>query len=692
MMRKTMLLATAASCLCAVPAYADDSGAVFDLGEVTTTAPASGGTESGGATVTQDDMREFHRDTLDQAVQLVPGTSLSAVGARNETDIWIRGFDRWRLRLSQDGIPIYLPADNRIDFSQFTTGDIGEIQVTKGFTSVIDGPGAMGGSVNLVSRQVTKPFEADVRVGSSFDSDGAFNGFVSDAFAGSRQQNWYFQGAVSENYQNHYRLADGFQPGTFENGGNRDNSYHQDYKLNFKVGYVPDALDEYSLNVISQIGHKDNPLPDTLVPASGPNAPKDWTWPAWDKQSLYWLSNTALDEIGSYVKVRAYGDRFYNALSSFDNANFSSQSSPKSFDSRYNDYALGGNVEYSQMLLGGQDDVKTALHYRWDQHNAWEATNAQSGGPWYSQPWLRDEENTYSAAIENTYHPLRTWDVITGVSYDYRQMLQAEDWETYSSVPSSGPYGYILHYPVSDNHAVNPELAVVYHYSASGAAHASVSERTRFPTLFEMFSSRFGTVVGNAYLQPEKSDNVETGISQQFGDSKVGVNLFHSRIMSAIDQVPVTIAGYGTTTQNQNVGTEEHDGFELEGKTMLSRTLILGGNYSYLERQITNHVAVATDTPKHKLFAYLNWMPIAELSVVPSVELDSKRWMTSAANSYYYLRSGDCALANLKVSYQLNDSLSIDVGANNLFDENYVVEDGYNAEGRNFYTDLRMKF
>ncbi len=158
MMRKTMLLATAASCLCAVPAYADDSGAVFDLGEVTTTAPASGGTEIGGATVTQDDMREFHRDTLDQAVQLVPGTSLSAVGARNETDIWIRGFDRWRLRLSQDGIPIYLPADNRIDFSQFTTGDIGEIQVTKGFTSVIDGPGAMGGSVNLVSRQVTKPF------------------------------------------------------------------------------------------------------------------------------------------------------------------------------------------------------------------------------------------------------------------------------------------------------------------------------------------------------------------------------------------------------------------------------------------------------------------------------------------------------------------------------------------------------
>ena len=31
---------------------------------------------------------------------------------RNETDVWIRGFDRWRIPIYQDGIPIYLPVDD----------------------------------------------------------------------------------------------------------------------------------------------------------------------------------------------------------------------------------------------------------------------------------------------------------------------------------------------------------------------------------------------------------------------------------------------------------------------------------------------------------------------------------------------------------------------------------------------------
>ena len=118
------------------------------------------------------------------------------------------GFDRWRMLFTQDGIPIYLPADNRIDFSRFMTSDIAQIQISKGFTSLIDGPGAMGGGINLVSRQATLPFEADMRLGTSFDQNGAFNGVLTDLFAGTRQGNWYVQASGSVNYQNHFRLPD----------------------------------------------------------------------------------------------------------------------------------------------------------------------------------------------------------------------------------------------------------------------------------------------------------------------------------------------------------------------------------------------------------------------------------------------------------------------------------------------------
>src|SRR6185437_15911297 len=64
------------------------------LEEVTVTAPLENGASLGGVSVSQSDMRQFDRNTLDNAFALASGTSVSAVGPRNETDIWIRGFDR----------------------------------------------------------------------------------------------------------------------------------------------------------------------------------------------------------------------------------------------------------------------------------------------------------------------------------------------------------------------------------------------------------------------------------------------------------------------------------------------------------------------------------------------------------------------------------------------------------------------
>src|ERR1700722_7190657 len=148
-----LLVAGAAGTATAAPAA--DTNNVSDLEQVTVYAPFAGGSTGGsglplgGTTVTQSDMQQFNRDTLDRAFVLASGTSVSLVGARNETDIWIRGFDRWRVPLYQDGIPVYLAYDDRIDFSRFTTIDLAAVDVSKGFASVIDGPGAMGGSVNL---------------------------------------------------------------------------------------------------------------------------------------------------------------------------------------------------------------------------------------------------------------------------------------------------------------------------------------------------------------------------------------------------------------------------------------------------------------------------------------------------------------------------------------------------------------
>ena len=49
----------------------------------------------------------------------MPGvvSTFDANGRRNESDIFVRGFGRWQVPLMVDGVRIYLPADNRLDFA-----------------------------------------------------------------------------------------------------------------------------------------------------------------------------------------------------------------------------------------------------------------------------------------------------------------------------------------------------------------------------------------------------------------------------------------------------------------------------------------------------------------------------------------------------------------------------------------------
>ena len=142
---------------------------------------------------------------------------------------------------------------------------------------------------------------------------------------------------------------------------------------------------------------------------------KYWTWPAWNKKSLYWLSQNSIDDSGSYVKVRLYYDRFFNQLDSYDTIAYDTQNTPKSFNSTYYDKAAGGSAELSKNLFDGADTIRLAAHYRWDQHNETESTRNIPFGIFYQQPWETAEESTYSVALENIYRPTKDWQIIAGI-------------------------------------------------------------------------------------------------------------------------------------------------------------------------------------------------------------------------------------------------------------------------------------
>lgn len=657
----------------------DEPNGVFRLGEINVSAPADSGNPVGGSVLPQEDLRRFNRDKLDDALNLVPGvTSSNTGGSRNERVITVRGFDRFQVPLSVDGVRVYLPADNRLDFARFLTPDVSEIQVAKGFVSVLDGPGGMGGAINLVTRKPTKPVEAELRGGLTFDGSGAYNGYTSYALAGMRQDRFYLQASGTKTGRTHDRMSDDFTATAVENGGNRDHSEQRDWHVNLKAGVTPNDTDEYSLNYTRQSGSKDAPyhVSDPL------SAQRYWRWPYWDLQSLYWLSNTALGE-ASYAKLKLYYNTFDNGLFSYDDANYNRQTLPRSFRSYYDDEAYGGSAEFGTTLIP-MNTLKAAFHYRRDDHTEWQTIYSPRT---FDEPKQSTVEDTYSIALENTFHATPTVDLVAGVSRDWRELRKAQDWEGTAT-------GRMIAYPLVDTDATNWQAAATWRFSDTGKLYGSLSSRTRFPTIFERFSSRFGGATSNPGLKPERATTVELGVSEQlFGNTRFDAAVFHSDVDDFIQSVPIVYQGQ-RLTQSQNVGSGEFHGVEFGATSRLSPALEIGGNYTVIQRNITNPGTSGyqpTGMPSQKLFAYLSYEVLDGLTVTPNVEVASDRWTVTTDGATYY-KTGAYALANLQAQYRITERIEAGGGVRNLFDRNYVLTDGFPESGRTFHLNTRVTF
>lgn len=140
--------------------------------------------------VTNEEMRLFNTDRLPDALDLLPGVTTGNSGNRNEKRVFIRGFGTTQVPVFMDGFPVYMSYDRSFDFNRFTTFDLSEIVVTKGFTSVLYGPNTMGGAINMISRKPVKAFEGDV--GAGYGTGNAWNAYAN---LGSKHEKWYLREA-----------------------------------------------------------------------------------------------------------------------------------------------------------------------------------------------------------------------------------------------------------------------------------------------------------------------------------------------------------------------------------------------------------------------------------------------------------------------------------------------------------------
>lgn len=690
----------------AAPAAGDEE--VFALGQVTVLGERLSDA-SGDDSISMEEIWNFNANTLTDAVKLIPGVNsgFTSNGRRNEGDISVRGFDRWRVPLSIDGIRVYLPADNRIDFNRFLTPDLGEIQVRKGYASVLDGPGALGGAVNLVTRKPTKAFEAEFQGGSALDRSGDYEGWFGTALLGTRQESWYLQASATRLKRDHWTLAKDFTPaGPAEDGGERNGSYSEDWRINVKAGFTPNEADEYSLSFTKQSGEKGAPLGvDFLLPSGAvrnpPYQPNNyWTWPYWDVQSAYWLSSTRLGD-SSYVKTRLYYNEFHNALYAWDDATYSSQSASGRFRSFYMDSGFGGSVEAGTSFIG-RSNTRAAFHWRRDRHGEYNVNRPTHPTLSSTEPEQHNEERTWSVAIEQDWAPTDTVDLVAGVSYDHNERTRAEDYGTIPARPpglacvaAGATSPCLFGQPLGSDSAFNWQSAVQWDYAASKQLAASISSRARFANNFERYSTRFGTAVPNPDLGSERAIHYELSWqATPVEGARLSAAVFYADVRNMIQTVIVQASPQ--LTQTQNVGSGHNHGFELAADWKVLPGLRVGANYSLLKRKVEDPVPAnlkPTGVPDHLGFAYVAWQPVSAVTVQPSIEFAGNRWTDLNGNATVgYLRIGRYTLANLQVTWRPLDNVEAVVGARNLFDRNFELAAGFPEPGRSLFTKVRVNF
>lgn len=680
----------------ATPAIAQTSDEqAFELGEIVVTARARDGALLGGAEIGAEEMRAFNAQTVDAAVALVAGANSGSVGGgqgarRNERVIYVRGFDRYQATLSIDGVRVFLPADNRIDFGRFLTADLAAVQISKGYVSVLDGPGGLGGAVNLVTRNPTQPFEWEATTSASFDGDGENSANTVSGRIGVRQPLFYGQVSGAWSQRDHWSLSDDFTPTAAEDGGERINSDSEDYRYNLRFGYTPNSTDEYVISYLRQSGEKNAPY-NTNIPMNHANQ-RYWTWPNWDLDSLYFLSTTELAP-GTTLRTRFYVNSFDNLLRSFDDPAQTMQSLPRAFDSYYDDTAYGGAIRLDAAL--GQNDVlRGSFNYRRDEHRERNAPGFASGNLRYEEPWQTTQEDTYSLALENTHEFGEKLDWIVGVSYDWTELDRAE--EVSNAVVAGNVVLTTFDYPLLNMDALNWQTALAYKLSDETRVYASISSRTRFPTLFERFSSRFGMVVPNPGIGPERATNYEIGLDREVADGmRLEGAVFYSDIDDALVSVNVNFGPpIGVQAQVRNLAAARYYGGEVSLTWELTPEITLGGNYTYIERDYdapTTPTIQPEGVPTHQVFAYADWRISDAVTFTPSVEVASDRWTSTASTPLGYYETGDYVLFNVALGWQLSETADLLFGARNLSDQNYQLADGLPEEGRNFYVSLRLR-
>lgn len=686
-----LLLAACLALAIAAPAVAaEDPGTlpkdyqVYQLGEIVVSGekPAVRDVAISNE-VTAEDIDATHSLTVPEALSYSPGVTVTT-GRKNEPEIRLHGFDQFESAILIDGVPYYETNYGKLNLNQLPTDMIGRIDVIKGAPSVLYGPNAMAGVINIITKQQGKK-----PTFSALGELGEYGAYRFTASHGNSVGKFKYWVHAARRERSAWGLSDDFSPRPTEvttrpgktvsrviqDDGERKNSGFTQTSFWAKAGVDLAKDSRYYLSayyIDSKFGFPPSTESERVINFK----PAFSTFASMTKYEDWGLDLSGEQGLSESFKLR--GKVFYhNHVDDYTSYSDETYSSVIAV-SRYKDYFIGGAL-FADWKLMEKDTLRFALHYRGDSHK-------QRDDEYL--PFGESFSYTGSLAAENEWRPVKPLSVVVGVSYDWFDIDKAEDVQT----DNNGNYTGTDNLDTGDTKdSVNPMIGATWTLADQTRIFGSVARKTRFPTLSQLYSS----TSGNRDLEPEKATNYTLGASRPFGPmfwAKAAV--FYHDIEDRISRDGPHLDGV-----YQNYANIKLYGIELSGEFTPCKDLTLRLNYTYLKGKDDSPGRVTDDVigaPEHKIDARVSYtLPKirTRLDLQGMFMAEQYDQLPTPTNpDEETLKTGGYFLANLKVTQPITKYLEAYAFVGNMTDTDYESEAGYPGQGRSFWLGLKTVF
>src|SRR5690242_3555557 len=589
--------------------------------------------------------------TLTEALSAVPGIRVSQSGGPGgNASVFVRGTNSNQVLVLRDGMPLNDASDSSgaFNFGVDTLADVERIEVIRGPMAALYGSGAIGGVINLISRQGHEP---------GFHLTGEVAGGYPKQLEGNANASGI------EGPFDYSATVEGEDLRGYDTTPQRESIYtgvpqgFADTIGTLNLGYTPIEGTRLSLFLRARRA------------VFGFNALGS---PTFDNSNSTGTGDSLLGRVGLTSKLfngayetsafvgRLQDDRHYTqALNPLD-------PNEATNDSRYHSYRTdvqwNNTVHLSDLVpvpALSVSDLTFGYEHTADNINV-NVNQSFFGSPFAQSAKASMTDDALYAGLQTALLQRVT---LTG------QIRQ--DWVG-GDQPFTWRLGAVLDVP---------EILTRFK-TAYGTAF-------RAPSLFDRFGVDSFGYVGNPNLKPESAQGWEAGFTTTVGIASISATYFNEQIQNLI------VAVFTPVNTAVNIGSAHIQGVETEFTLQATRWLALDVSYTYTDALNADLGTQLTRRPRNAAAFNATITPLPGLSIAPELLLTGafpEFLVDNNGNSTGYIISNRQGLLfNLTVTYDIAPHVQLFANGRNLFYSQWEPVNGYQTPGPSFFAGVRLR-